>query len=115
MRLIPLLFTLGTLAMSTAVADDKKRDPQKAESYDEVVTVRQWYGGKFLNPVKDQPAYRGENGGKMVFYTKPQADNAKTPKGSEITDKDGTVYVVEKAIEGSDFWINYVKPKPKGK
>jgi hypothetical protein len=110
------LFALGVFAMP-AVADDKKdpKSPADLESYDERITVRKWDGKKFLNPIKDQPAYRGEISGKMVIYTKPTAGNVKTPKGSEIIDKDGNVFVVESTRESPDYWINYVKPKDKGK
>lgn len=51
----------------------------------------------------------------MVIFTMPAAANVQTPKGSEITDKGGNVYVVEKVTEGSVYYTNYVKLKTKGK
>jgi hypothetical protein len=106
-----------------AIADQAKEDPPKLRpwnpqytlSYDEKVTVRQWYGQKFLNPVSNVSAHRGQIEGKLVIYTRPRAGNDKTPKGSEITDKDGNVYVVDSVAGGqlSTFHINYVTPKKK--
>ena len=98
--------------MSDVNADDK--DPAKKENYEAVATVRKWDGKKFLKAIPNQLAFKGEISGKTVIYTKPQADNVKTPKGSEITIGTDT-YVVEKVTEGDIYHINYVSPKPKDK
>jgi hypothetical protein len=113
----------GALIMSdTATAADEpkkeeKKDPTKDASYDEKVSVRRFVNGKLLtNPAKDVPAFRLEKGGALKFYTK--AKTAATPTvGTEITDKDGTVFVVERVVEngGLGFHMSEVKAKPKDK
>jgi hypothetical protein len=116
-KLFFALLTMGALVMSDAAnADEPKKDEKKSPadkaSYTEKVTVRQWADSKFLNPVKDVPAYMGEIKGATVVYTKPPAGNAETPKGSEITLADGTVYVVDKVTKAREYHINYVTKKP---
>lgn len=119
MMLAGIALTAGVLTMSdAAIADEpkdekkEKKDPANKESYDEKVTVKQLASGKFLNPVENVPAFRGEIKDKMVFYIKPLASNSEAPKGSEITDKDGVVYVSEKVSKASTFHIVYVTKKP---
>lgn len=108
-----LAFLLGALAMSdTATGDDKKANPQDKESYTEKATVKQWVAGekKFGPPVKDVPAFVGEIKGQMVIYTRPKAESAYSPKGSEIAIGE-TVYVVDRVSKASSYHINYVTKK----
>ena len=103
-----LTILIGAIAMSetAAVADDKKEPPKKKpnsdkkESYDEKVSVREFIGGKLINPIKDVPMFRWEISGKPVMYL----ITSKAPKGSEITDKDGVVWVVTESNKiGTNF------------
>lgn len=86
----------GALTMSNAIADDKKFDPSDQNTYDEKVTVRKHDGKKLLNAVKDVPAHRAEVKGQLVMYVLTIAGNAELTQDSEVTDKDGKVYVVTK-------------------
>ena len=109
-----LIFTLGAVFLPNIAIADEKKSPSNPKDYDLKCTVRHWDGKKFLKPIPNQPAMKGELEGKMVIYTMPQGINVRTPKGSEITIGDGT-YVVERAVEGSAYHTSYVKLKPKGK
>lgn len=110
-----LLFALtGALAMSDSAVADEKKDPAKKDNYEANATVKKWDGKKFLKAIPNQLALKGEISGKMVIYTRPEADNVKTPKGSEITIGDET-FVVEKVTPGDVYHINYVTLKPKDK
>lgn len=113
-----LTLALGAVMseQATAPADEPKKEEKKfvatdKDTYDEKVTVRKWDGSKFLNPVKDILAHRGEISGKPVYWTMPRAGNSETPKGSEIVAADGTVWVVEITKPSGQFTINYVKKK----
>ena len=98
--------------MPDTLPGQEKKSPSKKESYDEVVTVRHWTGKIFLNPVENVLMFRGEIDKKTVFYTMPKGGNDKSPKGSEITDKDGEVWIVDKVTADRLYHINYVTKKP---
>jgi hypothetical protein len=112
-----LFITSGALAMSQVAtgdekkADEKPKSPADKANYTEKVTVKKWASSMFLNPVEGVPAFRGEIKGKTVFYTRPPASNAHSPKGSEITDKDGVTWVVSDVSVASTYRINYVTKK----
>lgn len=107
-----LLFTtFGALAMPATIDAQEKKSPADKDSYTDKMTVKQWNGAKFFMPVEDVPAFRTEIKGKPVIYTKPSSDTAKSPKGSEITDKDGVVWVVTESKPGSGYQLNYVTKK----
>jgi hypothetical protein len=123
MRALGLLALLlgATLVSATALAQEKKEekklpDPTKKESYTEKVSVRRLEGGALGNALPDVPAFRFEKDGAVKFYT--HALPGGTPnKGTEITDKDGAVYVVESVFNQPrlGFHVSTVKPKPKPK
>jgi ABC-type molybdate transport system substrate-binding protein len=102
------------VAMSDAIADEKKEKPDlsKKESFTEKVTVREFAGGMLLNPVKDVPAAYWEVEGKRVIYILA----ASCGKGSEVTDqKTGDVWIVDSATKGTrnfTYILCEVKKKP---
>lgn len=110
--LFALLIT-GAMTMSDEAYGQEKKDPTKPDSFDEVVSVRFWDGAKFIKPVDDVRAFRHtDKGGVLWFWTQQNGTTAGNPgKGSELTDKDGKVYVCEKATKSNGFTICTVKPK----
>ncbi|MDY3559300.1 hypothetical protein R5W23_000274, partial [Gemmata sp. JC673] len=105
-----------------ATAQEPKKDekkppfaPGEPDTYTQLVTVRKMASNKKLaNPVKN---VRAEwvvmpNGAKVVYTHSFLTD---TTVGSEITDKDGVVWVVEKAVKGTAHYQNYVKKKEEPK
>ncbi len=98
MRTALTLFALalGAIAMSVAEAPaDEKKSPSKLENQTEEVTIRQWNGKIFLNPVKIKIA-RNETKDGLYIYTHVRGENQIPKVGSEITDGDGIVWVVKK-------------------
>lgn len=122
LRTVTFVALCGVLTMQATADEPKKdepkpKDPAKLESYDEKVTVRRLNGKVFLKPVKDVPAYRmDKKGGGIVFTTWTRANDAESPKGSEITDKDGNVYVVTRnSVSNLGYSRSVVELKPKDK
>ena|SRR5262245_2121446 len=119
---VPFLF--GVFAMSQiATGQDKKdekkeerKNPNEKKSYTEKVAVRQWASDRFINPVKDIPAFMGEIKGKTVIYTIPRSMSGWAPPKSEIIEADGTVWIVDKQYKtGNNFTyhFHYVTKKDK--
>ncbi len=99
----------------TTTDEPKKPHCGKRESYTEKVTVRAWEHDHFITPVKDVPAFRWEIDGLPVFYVWTAGNGASAPKGSEITDQDGTVWIVGKSLNsgtGNTGRLCYVTQKP---
>lgn len=98
-----------------AQADEKKSpDPRKKESYTDKVTVRQWAGDKFIDP-RDTVAFKGEFKDAPVLYVYTTNTSINPVAKSEITDKDGVVWVVSKSVETTDnftFYRCHVTKKP---
>jgi hypothetical protein len=115
--LLAFLTITGGLAMSEQVAGDDRKNPAwtKREAYDEKVTVREKVGDKFIPPIKDVPACRGELKGKPVIWVWWAGTTAKTPKGSEIIDKDGVTWVVTESKRGTTQDLCYVAKKAEDK
>ena len=82
-------------------ADEPKKDEKKESAVK--ITVKSWdvLGKKFLNPQEGIDARRVEFKGVVYFWVpvKQAIGRGEPCKGSEITDADGTVYVVTR---GSD-------------
>jgi hypothetical protein len=114
---LALAFTLGALVVSEqAVADEPKKE---GDEYNEKVTIRQLTSsGPSTEAIKDVPAFRREKGKELWFYTKALV-GATPNKGTEITDKDGNVYVVQNVNEmfgaGRHLSVVKLKSKPKDK
>ena len=70
---------------------------QNREDYDELLTVRNSHGGKFLAPITEVPAFRTEVGGRMAFYVLPKSGASRPTVGGELTDQSGAVWVVTDA------------------
>ncbi len=101
MCLVWPLFALGVFAMPDVVAEEKKWD---GKTFDAKVTVRHWDKdtAKFIKEQTDIPAFRGESkDGKVLFWVKSVGTvNSMPLADSEITDSDGKVWVVVKAVKG---------------
>lgn len=115
MRAVTLLMALVPLACAkpaptTSSEESKVSQPQPAVLPDELkadrleapwtelVTLKAWdaQGKKFLNERKGLKAYRREDGSQL-FICIQTADILGTPTiKSEITDKDGSIYIVSR-------------------
>lgn len=115
MRALLLLcvFSLGVCVMSTAEAQEKK--PSKAESYDEKCTVRAFNGEIYIKPAQNIAMYRVTDAqGKQRFYVQSKLiDSNQFKSQSEITDKDGVVWIVDEVKSNSTYYLCYVRKKPK--
>ncbi|AMV27570.1 hypothetical protein VT84_24425 [Gemmata sp. SH-PL17] len=102
MRLIlSALAFLGVLAMpDTLPAQDEKKGTAVK------ITVKSWdaAGKQFLKPQEDVTAEKIVNGDRILFkvISKNAVGRAEPTTGSEITEADGTVYVVKKGVSGVD-------------
>ncbi|MDY3559958.1 hypothetical protein R5W23_001156, partial [Gemmata sp. JC673] len=69
---------------------------------------------KFINPVKNVRVEWSAlpNGTKVVYTDSFLTD---TTVGTEITDKDGVVWVVQKAVKGTGYFLNHIKKKDEPK
>ena len=107
-----------------ATADDKKDDkkelPPLKPPYTERVTVKRWTNSdkKFLNPNENIEAYRDKSkDGKDRIYLKAGSMMGCVPGGpvevkTEITDKDGKVFVVTNMVHVGKTYLCYVTEKP---
>lgn len=100
-----LSLALGVLVMGAVQADPPKpkgRLPDLKAPFTEVVHVKQWSGQKEFEWYKNEPdanAYRAEVKGETQFRLSPEGfglNGGKLLPKSEITDKDGVVWVVTK-------------------
>jgi len=101
------LFALGALTMSA----DAQKDP-----FDTTITFKRWlpHLKQFANAeVKNVKAKKIEAKGVIIWELSGALVGGPATVGSEITDKEGKVYVVEKldggGVGGSTC---HVKPKP---
>ncbi|AMV23780.1 hypothetical protein VT84_05165 [Gemmata sp. SH-PL17] len=101
-------------ATTTQTPGQEKKNPSKDESYDEKVSVRKWNGKIFIKPVENVPMYRKtDKDGVVKMWTKSQlATDGNPDKGSELTDKDGAVWIVKKISKGAEFHVCTVEKKP---
>ena len=122
-----LLFACGVLTMSEtatqAPADDKKEKKEKEfpplkkgeVKFDEKVTVR--VAGGDNKPIASTKENVGalrfsSNKGKAFYLSTKDFGAAAIPKGSEVVDEDGFVYVVESNPNTAMNRLVYVKRKP---
>jgi hypothetical protein len=116
------LFSMGVMIvndMATAQdkKDEKKPNPRKDEMPPEKVSLRVWdkQRGQFLKAQDEIDATRKDDAKRgTVFYLSgrgviPVTGHATV--GSEITDKDGKVYVVNKATKGTNLYVCDTSPK----
>ncbi|AMV27571.1 hypothetical protein VT84_24430 [Gemmata sp. SH-PL17] len=103
---------LGVLAMPDTLPaqDDKNGTAVK-------ITVKSWdaRGKQFLKPQEDVEATRIENEGQVQFKIsgKVAIGRAQPTTKSEITDANGTVYVVRKgSFDGDGKYSAFVEKKP---
>jgi hypothetical protein len=105
-RVLLLLFCVGVLAMGKAKTQEKKQEEltENGRTFNEKVTVRVWKESQkmFLNPVADQWAVRKDTKKGLMFDLRGGSTNTTPLKGSEITDKDGNVYVCDE-VEAPPF------------
>lgn len=98
-----LLLTTGAAPMTTAVADEPKKNDEKKETR-VTVTVKVWdaRGKKFLDPSKGLEMRKIEYKGAVYFLMPGRLSGSNTSpvKGSEITEPDGTVWVVTRRSDG---------------
>ncbi|AMV27568.1 hypothetical protein VT84_24415 [Gemmata sp. SH-PL17] len=106
------LALLGVLAMPDTLPaqDDKKGTAVK-------ITVKSWdaAGKQFLKPAENVEATKIENEGRVLFKlsTKVAIGTAEPRTGSEITEADGTVYVVKKGVNSAGGGYSaYSEKKP---
>src|SRR5678809_61269 len=112
-------FLTGAIAMSDAAVANGTVEPQKKDKPTEKVTLRQWLPkqGKFVKPTENVDAFRKtirEMETIVLVGQRAALGGGPTPK-SEITDKDGVVYVVDKVSGGGGQFICYVTKKEEPK
>ncbi|MDY3554756.1 hypothetical protein R5W24_003885 [Gemmata sp. JC717] len=122
---LALAVTLGALTMTDSThvtAQEPKKDEKKPRlepgnpnTYTQLVSIRVMTSNKkLINPVKNVRAeWAILPSGKQVIYTESVLTD--TTVGSEITDKDGVVWVVEKAVKGTSHYLNYARKKDEPK
>jgi hypothetical protein len=118
-----LAFAFGILVMIAAAPgsgqDRKEPEPLKAP-YTERVTYRYWNisDRHFINP-RTVDAFHKEKDGKVTYQLGRRNAGSSLPSvGSEIIDEAGAVWMVTKAVNGSERFITYVvlkKAAPKQK
>lgn len=106
MRAIPLavlFLAAGALTMTATVSDagqDKKEAKKPRDGYDELVTVKPWSppDKRFNNPWENVSAKRNKTkDGKEEFLLSLKDAGESPAVKSEITDKDGSLYIVTKS------------------
>ena len=119
MMLTGLFLALGGITVSdVAIAQEPKKEEKKKKpklddkaSYTDPVTVRTKTSTGFGTGAKTV-AVMWEIEGKPVVYLWIGMSAVKPLKGSEITDKNGAVFVIDKATRVSPFWDCKVTKKP---
>lgn len=92
--------------------DEKKFDPGKKDTYEEKVVVREKAGDKLGPPIENVPMHRKDVKGAVAMWVWTAGTTAKVPKGSELTDKDGVVWVVESTQGAAPSYVCKVAKKP---
>jgi hypothetical protein len=119
---VPIL-VFATLGFSMADDPNQQEKPKPKEiplkaPYDERVEIKVWQtlaGGKkvFLSPYPGVPAYRktAKDGTLMIYLSNAAGTNTHPTIGTELTDKDGVVWLVKK-VQGMGPYVCDVEKKP---
>lgn len=106
----------GAMLMNATVDGQDKKDEKVDPKWPDKVAVRRWdaQGKQFLPEIKDVKAKYKELGkeDKTPVWQLRTANLPAPTAGTEITDKDGVVWVTTKVVHNDEYSTCYVTKKP---